>query len=212
MFRGTSYPAAGAAHSGAGTRTLFTHIGGDVGFSNSWTAGLSWMKADARDRDDGTEDDPLRYDGNTEITIADFVWKWAPNGNIKERNLIFQTEYLWRKQNGDYLYADAVDPLSVNDDTSGWYAQLIYQWRPRWRAGVRIDGLNLDDPGNQFAGTVLENMGNDPLRYSLMFDYSNSEFSRIRLQFERDETGLENDNQLTLQYIMSIGAHGAHQF
>jgi hypothetical protein len=45
-----------------------------------------------------------------------------------------------------------------------------------------------------------------------MFDYSNSEFSRIRLQFNRDESGLKNDNQFTLQYIMSMGAHGAHAF
>ena len=45
-----------------------------------------------------------------------------------------------------------------------------------------------------------------------MLDYSNSEFSRIRLQFNRDETGLKANNQIGLQYIMSIGAHGAHEF
>ncbi len=72
--------------------------------------------------------------------------------------------------------------------------------------------MSLDDPGPQFAGSQLEALGDDPLRYSLMFDYSHSEFSRIRLQFERDESGLENNNQFILQYIMSIGAHGAHEF
>jgi hypothetical protein len=212
VFRGSNYPAAGDAHNGLGTQSLFAHIGGDVGFSNSWSAGISWLGADARDRNSGDEDDPLRFDGDSDTYIADFIWKWAPNGNIRDRNLTFQTEYLWRKEDGSYLPPGLTAPISANNDSSGWYAQLIYQWRPRWRTGLRIDGLSLDDPGTQFAGTPLDSLGDDPLRYSLMFDYSNSEFSRIRLQFNRDESGLKNDNQFTLQYIMSIGAHGGHAF
>jgi hypothetical protein len=78
--------------------------------------------------------------------------------------------------------------------------------------GVRMDGLSMDNPGNQFGDTPLDVMSDDPLRYSMMFDYSNSEFSRIRLQFNRDESGLKNDNQFTLHYMMSIGAHGGHEF
>ena len=211
-FRGGNYPAAGDGHNGVGTQTLFANMGGDVGLSNSWTAGLSWLDFDARDRTAGDEGDPLRFDGTTRMYLADFVWKWAPNGNIRDRNLIFQTEYLWRNEDGKYLLSGFDAPRPIDSDSSGWYAQLIYQWMPRWRAGLRVDGLSLDDPGSQFAGTPLEDAGDDPLRYSLMFDYSHSEFSRIRLQFERDETGPENNNQLTLQYIMSIGAHGAHEF
>jgi hypothetical protein len=212
VFRGSSYPAAGDAHNGFGTQTLFAHVGGDVGFSNSWTAGLSWLGADARDRDSGNADDPLNFDGTTDLYIADFVWKWAPNGNIRDRNLIFQTEYLWRNEDGSYLLPGVESPLSANGDSAGWYAQLVYQWRPRWRMGFRVDGLNPDDPGTGFAGTALATLGDDPVRYTFMTDYSNSEFSRIRLQFERDESGFENNSQVTLQYIMSIGAHGAHEF
>ncbi len=72
VFRGASYPAAGDAHNGRGTQSLFGHIGGDVGISNSWTAGLSWLSADARDRDSGGEDDPLSFDGTTEIYYRRF--------------------------------------------------------------------------------------------------------------------------------------------
>ena len=50
LFRGASYPAAGDAHNGRGTQTVFSKIGGDVGISNSWTAGLSWFNADAGPR------------------------------------------------------------------------------------------------------------------------------------------------------------------
>lgn len=46
-----------------------------------------------------------------------------------------------------------------------------------------------------------------------MVDWSPSEFSRLRLQLARDKSRSgEADNQLWLQYIMSLGAHGAHKF
>ena len=46
-----------------------------------------------------------------------------------------------------------------------------------------------------------------------MFDYTPSEFSRIRLQLAQDKAreGF-TDNQLFLQYILTMGAHGAHRY
>jgi hypothetical protein len=45
-----------------------------------------------------------------------------------------------------------------------------------------------------------------------MLDYSHTEFSRFRVQYNRDESYAVADNQWYLQYIMSLGAHGAHRF
>lgn len=45
-----------------------------------------------------------------------------------------------------------------------------------------------------------------------MLDYSRSEFSRIRLQYNRDESASKADDQWFVQYIVSMGAHGAHRF
>jgi hypothetical protein len=45
-----------------------------------------------------------------------------------------------------------------------------------------------------------------------MADWSNSEFSRLRLQYALDQAAYEDDRQWGLQYIFSIGAHGAHSF
>jgi hypothetical protein len=52
-----------------------------------------------------------------------------------------------------------------------------------------------------------------PTRHSLMLDYSPSEFSRLRLQYAKDKSmaGL-SENQWLVQYIHSLGAHGAHTF
>jgi len=47
----------------------------------------------------------------------------------------------------------------------------------------------------------------------LMVDWSPSEFSRIRLQLASDQSRFGmTDNQVLLQYIYSLGAHGAHTF
>ena len=46
-----------------------------------------------------------------------------------------------------------------------------------------------------------------------MLDWSPSEFSRLRAQFAWDEARLSgSDQQLFLQYLYSLGAHGAHKF
>ena len=143
--------------------------------------------------------------------IADLVWKWSPNGNSRQKNLIFQAEYLWRNEKGYYTPASGAGGPWDNDQ-SGWYAQLIYQPLPRWRFGGRLDRLSADTPDPAWAGTPLYSVGDDPMRYSLMVDWSNSEFSRLRFQYNHDKATDLSDRQFGVQYIFSIGAHGAHTF
>jgi hypothetical protein len=211
LLRGDRYPAGGASNSGPGSYTLAARSGGDIGFSNSWLFGFSWLHADSDGRESGNEDDPIFFNGNSDILIADFVWKWAPNGNSRQRNFKFQAEYMWRMEDGDYALPHA-SHLPWDVDQNGWYAQAIYQPWPQWRFGGRIERLSSDTPGPEFTGSVLDPMGMNPSRYSLMVDWSNSEFSRLRMQYNHDKAGTENDNQFALQYIYSIGAHGAHAF
>ena len=211
VLRGGRYPAAGPGSSGFGGRSLFVNVGGDVGADHSWLAGASLLDTESIDRPSGDEDDPMLFTGDSTTAIAQFVWKWAPNGNWKQRNFAFQTEFMWRNEEGVYILP-ALGSLVYDTDQTGWYVQAVYQPFPRWRFGTRIDALSTDDPGLAFAGTELAEPGSNPRRYSLMADWSNSEFSRLRLQYTRDEAALTNDNQWGLQYILSIGAHGAHSF
>lgn len=226
LTRGERYPAGGAGNSGIGAYTLHARFGGDVGYSHSWQAGLSYLQADAEERafgsghDEHEEDhegdmdhaeDPLYFTGQSDLLMAEFVWKWAPNGNWKQRNFVLQAEYLWRNEDGNYYPADG-GALPYDVDQRGWYAQAVYQPFPQWRFGLRYDRLASDYPGDDFIGTALMPSREDPLRYSIMADWSNSEFSRLRMQYTLDQAGLNDDNQLGLQYIFSIGAHGAHTF
>jgi hypothetical protein len=83
---------------GAGAGAIFAHIGGDVGVSNDWRAGVSYLKTKAREREaifedvGGLEAQGL-FDGDSTTWLADFVWKWSPNGNPKHQNFKFQSEY-----------------------------------------------------------------------------------------------------------------------
>lgn len=211
IMRGSRYPAAGAVDSGFGSHAAFLHVGGDAGFNSSWLAGLSYLHSGSDGRTSGNADNPLRFSGDSDLLIADFVWKWAPQGNWKQKNFVLQGEYLWRNENGNYtLPGGNVQIYDVNQ--SGWYVQGTYQPVPHWRFGARFDMLSADNPGAIFAGTELDPLADDPVRISLMTDWSNSEFSRLRLQFSHLETDVMNDNQWGVQYIHSIGAHGAHTF
>ena len=52
-----------------------------------------------------------------------------------------------------------------------------------------------------------------PSRNTAMIDFSPSEYSRFRLQFARDKSrATATDNVILLQYIHSLGQHGAHRF
>jgi len=211
LARGGRYPAAGAARSGVGARSLFLNVGGDVGSDHSWLAGISWLDARSVDREAGPEDEPLSFTGDADVAIAELVWKWAPNGNWRQENFVFQAEYLWRSEDGFYDLP-GLGTLPYDAKQRGWYAQAVYQPFPRWRFGARIDGLSADDPGPLFAGTLLEAPADDPRRYTVMLDWSNSEFSRLRFQYARDDAGFDDESHWGLQYILSIGAHGAHTF
>ena len=211
LMRGERFPAAGADNSGAGSYSLFANVGGDIGSDHSWLVGVSHLDASAIDRPSGDEDDPALFTGDASVSSAHFVWKWAENGNWKQRNFVVQSELLWRSEDGIYTLPGSA-PLAYDDTQFGWYLQAVYQPFPRWRFGTRIDGLSADNPGAQFAGTMLEVPADDPMRFSLMADWSNSEFSRLRLQYTRDEASALHGHQFGLQYIHSIGAHGAHSF
>jgi len=52
-----------------------------------------------------------------------------------------------------------------------------------------------------------------PSQRSIMVDFSPSEMSNLRLQYNRD-TSMQGspDKQWLLQYVHSFGAHGAHRF
>lgn len=215
-FRGDRFPGGGAARDGVGTTTVYGNFGGDLSDASAWQAGLSWLAAHPRQRHyEAANGEVTEFTGSSDLLIADVVWKWSPDGNFHDRNLTVQAEWLHRSERGKLalLSGESAGSGRYHGTQDGWYVQTVYQFAPRWRAGLRYDELASSNRTSGLAvPTILDGDGGSPRRYSAMLDFSNSEFSRFRLQYNRDETNARTADQLYLQYIMSLGAHGAHAF
>ena len=233
LGRGRAFPAGpggGRNRNGFGSSNWFTHIGGDLGASIAWQTGLSHLSTSPQDRT-YTDVDSLgagvtnSFTGKTRLWAVDGILKWAPNGDPTYNNFKLQGEYFRRSENGSLTYdtlarSRGTQTGSYESRQSGWYAQGVYQFIPQWRVGYRYDRLGsgatnigLVDSGALSAADFPILARYNPRRSTLMFDWGPSEFSRIRLQFARDTSRLgQTDNQMFLQYIVSMGAHGAHKF
>ena len=220
---GESYPGNSRNKNGTGNGNAYVHVGGDVDASSSWRAGLSYLQTATKDRaysqlDNAGNDAQLDFTGKSKIAIADFVWKWSPNGNAQERNFKLQGEYFWRRENGDLTY-DADGALGLTQtagyrsDQSGFYVQGVYQFMPAWRVGVRYDWLNPGSVEYGSNGAYFGNTSFNPQRTAVMLDWTPSEFSRFRVQFQQAKLRPDfTDNEIFVQYILTLGAHGAHNF
>ena len=214
IFDGERFPAGGSANAGFGAWSLFAKTSGEIGVSQSWQAGLSYLATNSRDRESELHDgDQFFFTGPGDLWIAELIWKWAPEGNFRERNLVLQSEFFHRDEHGALDQEDATGLQSgdYSGHQNGFYTQAVYQFMPRWRAGLRYDQLWSH---NQVSGLDTDALddGNDPSRFSTMLDFSNSEFSRIRLQWNHQWGGLQGDDAVFLQYILSLGSHGAHAY
>lgn len=226
LTNGKDFPAR-AQGGGLGATTVFLDIGGDIGFSQSWKLGFSYLNADVAGREggghthghhsSGAHTHVAAFTGDSVTYGIDFVYKWAPHGNPTRRNFQFQIEYFFRNEDGKIAIEEpgGTEISTLDSVQSGWYAQAVYQFMPQWRIGVRYGQLNADNEGSApavLAEAGLDDGGHTPHRISLMIDYAHSEFSRLILQYNHDVSYSNADNQIILQYVMSLGSHGAHVF
>jgi hypothetical protein len=224
---GGEFPGTRLDRNGFNGTTLFTHVGGDLGGSIGWRAGLSWMDVDAEDR--AYEDvDSLgnavvnSFTGSSETWIADATLKWTPASSTRRQAFKLQAEYMRRTEDGALAYDVAGAGLSdsYRSEQDGWYVQGVYQFNPRWRFGMRYDELDagstrigLVQNGDLLASDFPLLLPASPSRITTMIDFSPSEFSRLRAQYAWDDSrDAATDQQLLLQYIYALGAHGTHKF
>lgn len=182
LGRGRGFPGSDRQKNGAGAGVLFAHVGDDAGVSSSWRAGVSLHQT--------------RRENAVSSNVPDL------HGTVGGVSNSFSGDS--RTSGLDFVWKYAPDGNAT-----------MTNFKLHWRVGLRYDQL---DPGTAQVGAlnalnVVSSYGYQPARNTLMLDFSPSEFSRLRVQAAQDKSrqGLA-DNQLFLQYIMSLGAHGAHQF
>ncbi len=201
----------GAFESGStvGAWTLSTKLGDDIDESQSWQAGVSYLRnrmelhAEHEDEDDHDEhaghSHGAAYAGE-HLYIADAVWKWSPSGNNKSEQLTLATEY--------FRVTDITDEAGAGHH-DGWYASAVYRFATEWSLGLRYGDLDVrqEHEEGEFEDAGLKET-------TVMLAWNPAHTQTVRLQYTHqnaDELSGE-DNTVLLQYLISFGAHDAHSY
>lgn len=213
-----------------GVYNAFTKLGGDIGDNSSWQLGLAYMKnqngrltpheegEEVHEEDEHAHDHShsAAYTGENTY-VADFVYKWAPNGNYKYQHLTLSGEFFRvndfkapELHEEEHEEEEGHEHAHGKDYHQGWYLSGVYQFSPSWSAGLRYGELDtqLAHDDHYDAQKLKET--------EVSLNWHHSHFSTVRLQYTRQQgtnfDGISDDNLFTLQYVMTLGAHGAHQF
>ncbi len=163
----------------------------DITESTNLDIGLSYARGH---NDAGTNSvTPLSStDFLTQLYGVDATLRWKPLRRSIYHSFVARSEFIWSQRQ---------QPLR-EQRAFGFYTSADYQLKRRWFLGGRYDWSDR----SRFAN-VTDKGG------SVVLTYWPSEFSQIRGQY-RFTNYAENikANELLMQVIFSLGAHGAHPF
>ncbi|MBL8751627.1 MAG: hypothetical protein JNK78_20910 [Planctomycetes bacterium] len=164
-------------------------------------------------------------DADTLVWGCDFVLRWRPLSN--ERGWPFvklQGEFLAREFEAAEQtdVADPFNPVTVAGDTlhdQGAYLQLVVGFATGWAAGVRVEeaggrGAGYDAGTQTFVSRATDPYRADRVRVSPMLAWQPSEFSRLRLQYDYDDSDHLADpvHSVWLGFEILIGTHPPHAY
>lgn len=166
-------------------------------------------------------DDPASHwlDGHQWMAGADIVYRYTPNTKYGVGWLTVEGGYLYREKDIELIAHNRAEAAGLVGNSlvgrqDGLYAQATYGFAPRWRVGLRGEAVGLVNHTTTPDGERKD--GDATYRGAVMVDWTPTEFSRLRLQFNRGryatDEGKEMANEVILQAVFSFGAHGAHKF
>lgn len=205
-----------------GAFTLNAKLGNDIGLSQSWQLGVSYLynrreamveeehehehegesdEEAAAEEHDHDHSHGARFSGKR-MWLVDFAWKWSPDGNNRQNQLKVVAEYA--------RITDINRYASSSDKHEATSLAAVWRFRQDWEAGARADWLRVQIPhGDHFHPGKLD-------EYAVMLAWKPTHAQTLRLQFttQRNAEGFENPAKRVaqLQYVLSFGAHGAHSF
>jgi hypothetical protein len=128
----------------------------------------------------------------TSLYGGDATLRWKPLRRAIYHSFVGRSEFIWSQR----------QQAPFEQRAFGMYASAEYQFHRRWFLGGRYGysdrprEANLTDKGG-----------------SAILTYWPSEFSQIRGQYRfTDYAGNHKTNELLMQVLFSLGAHGAHPF
>jgi len=198
--------------------TLNLKVGNDWGPSHSWQWGVSQITngkdTEVVDHDaaEGHHSHAAQYIGRR-VWLTDFVWKWAPNGNNRNE----QVRLVWEHAQVSRLHPNADAGMKNQSSSLG----AVWRFRPAWEVGARSDWLRANQAESS-GGSVLFASGRLQ-ENALMLAYKPSHQQTWRLQWTQQRALGANDEgepifaspakrSFQLQYVIGLGAHGAHSY
>ncbi len=159
-------------------------------------------------------DNPHAFAGKTKLYGFDLTAKYLIDSY---RYVSLQGEYIYRDQKGTRYAYDNNNNLitsSVSKKQAGFYAQAVWRFAKRWRAGIQYNLINKNDVK---VNAQKRNLSDNLPAYYAMLEFNPTEFSRVRLQVGQNrafyhEGQRKTVNEVILQFNFAIGAHGAHPF
>jgi hypothetical protein len=129
----------------------------------------------------------------TDLWAADATVRWRPLRQTAYRSFVGRSEFVWSRR----------DQPGGLQSAFGYYLSGEYQLARRWFIGGRYDWSERADDA------TARDWGN-----SAVLTFWPSEFTQIRGQYRRTRYGDDRRmaNELLLQALFTIGAHGAHPF
>ncbi|QGU31728.1 TonB-dependent receptor [Thermochromatium tepidum] len=201
--------------------TLFAKVAPDLGQDQALQVGVSYahntqhQEVQTHTHADEDEIHENALAGEADLWGLDLVYKYDGSGPHGQGDFKFQTEYLRSVKDLDIVSSPHPEIIGSRRTftTDGFYAQALYGIAPRWTAGVRYDMLGLT---NEVGGGEHADYGSSD-RWSLNLTWKLSEFSQLRAQYARNDILVaanerERFDAFYLQFLMSLGSHGAHAF
>jgi hypothetical protein len=128
----------------------------------------------------------------THLYGVDATLRWKPLRRSIYHSFVGRSEFIWSDR----------QQLPATQHAFGYYASADYQLARRWFLGGRFDHSDRSRNG------ALTDKGG-----SVVLTYWPSEFSQLRGQYRFTHYANNIDaNELFVQLIFSLGAHGAHPF
>jgi outer membrane receptor protein involved in Fe transport len=206
--------------------TAFAKIAPDLGDDHALRFGVSYARnnqhqglyefehEEEEDHAGEEEHGESGYEGSAGIWGLDLVYKYDGDGDHGHRDFKLQTEYLRSTRNTTVRSGEEdVVGRSLDFTTDGLYVQGVYGIFPKLRAGLRYDVFGLT---NKVSGAADESFGSSD-RWTANLTWDLSEYSRLRAQYARSNILVAEDERerfdaFYLQFLMSLGSHGAHKF
>lgn len=198
---------------------VFLKVAPDAGPDGALQGGLffgtSSRHQELHDEDeDGITDEALQ--GHVQFFGTDWVYKYESGRPFGAGNFSLQAEYL-RRIKDLRLMAEGGNPVASTSKVEWTQDALYVQGQvgiaPRWTLALRFDLAGMT---NRVEGTGETGNWGEQRRYSAALAFNPTEFSRLRLQFNRGTFSVDRVrdtfNQIFVQFQVSLGAHGAHRF